>query len=187
MDDADLRFERPMPAGHRIAYCVMGAVAVAFGTWMAWRMLEPGEGSAQTEAEGWRMVAVILAAGVPLVAAAVLGGHSEVSIHRRARVLRDVAWVGPLAAWRTEHPFKDLGMPRVLSGADEDGAGFRIEIPVKTRVDVTVATFATRAEAETALMEIRAALDPNELPPRQPTTVDQLRSKLGAIFVQGPR
>jgi len=176
-------FERPMPVEHRVVYGLFGCAALVIATWLAqgiWAHL--GE-KPQTDETGWTFLAVLLLTGVPLIAAAVLGGAAEVVLDRPARELREVAWVGPVPAWRQVHPFAVVGAPLVVPGGGKT-PDFKIEIPVKDRATVPLGQFSNREEAEAVAASIQAAVAPENLPPFQRPASDLMRARLGNLLLQ---
>jgi len=188
-----ITFSRPMPIEHRVVYGLFGCLALFFAAWIAQAQFEHLGESSEVEETGWHWLAVLVALGLPLIAAAVIGGVSEVVLDRPARELREVSWVGPVPAWRQSHPFAEVGEPRILPDRvvpDRDGTAplFKLEIPVKKNHGaVPVGSYPTREEAETVAAAIRAALAPETLPPFRRSTTDQLRARLGNILMLGGR
>jgi hypothetical protein len=189
MDDPEnlVSFERPMPIEHRVVYGLFGCGALLLATWFAQALFAHlGEGW-RSENTGWGLLSILLMCGLPLIAAAIIGGHAEISLDRGARVLREVAWVGPVPAWRQTHPFADVGVPLVIQSRGGKAPAFKIEIPVKKPATVPLAYFPTREEAEAVAQRILAAVDPSGLPPFKRASEGGMRVRLASLFMQGPR
>jgi len=183
--EAPISFERPMPIEHRIAYGLFGCGAVAVATLLVSYFLPHVSESTQTSDTAWWMIGSILLIGIPMIAAAVIGGHAEVSLDRKRRILQEVAWVGPIPAWRQAFPFKDVDKPLIID--ERNGRPFRVEIAVKNRTLVPVGKFLTRAEATDVAQAILAALDPTTLPPYERSRADKFGAKARAVLLQGIR
>jgi len=90
MDDLEHRvaFERPMPIEHRVVYGLFGGVALYFAAWVGRALFEHLDEAWQGANTSWAIFFVLLLFGLPLIAAAVLGGSAEVSANRATRELR---------------------------------------------------------------------------------------------------
>jgi hypothetical protein len=180
-------FERPMPVEHRMVYGLFGCIALFFAAWIGRFQFEHLSEPMQSDNTAWAMFSVLLLFGLPLIAAAIIGGNAEIILDRGARVLREVAWVGPVPAWRQSHPFADIGVPLIIQSRGGKTPAYKVEIPVKMPAMVPLAYFPTREEAETVAQAILAAIDPSGLPPFQRSTEAGMRVRLANLFMQGPR
>jgi hypothetical protein len=144
---------------------------------------EPG----RMQDAGWGYLAILLMFGLPLIAAAIIGGRTEVSVNRATRELREVAWVGPVPAWRQSYPFKEVGVPLIIPSRGRTTPGFKIEIPVKDHATIPVGYFPTREEAESVAAAIRTAVSPDDLPPFERSAEDETRARMAGVILQAPR
>jgi hypothetical protein len=156
MSDAHRRlvFERPKPAGDRIAFGL--AAAVSLGLALFSLLVELHEHGVQGMLDEAVLIGFLLLAGTGMAAVAWIGGTSIVVIDRNARTVDHRIARGPLPAINNGHPFRDIGAPVILF--DPATRRFLVELPVKDRINIQIDAYLSETEAEAVRGQISAAL-----------------------------